>query len=291
MGLIQAGMGIAQTVASAIEAGNLPDDKPYTVGSELRGAFNEAKGRSNEGLSLATRRAAEQDLARQGTAAKQMFRNFGMAGAGAAAANIMGVDAINRLATLDQQQRNFNFGNYLSTANRIQGVQDQETQRFNTQLNMERQALGGAMQSGIGNIMGGINTGINAGQMKQAADIYGGIANKAGGNYLGNQQQTGFNNASLMSGGGSRMSGPYSPYTFEGGGVPFQYAGQQSTPQAVMGQPTFQPTSNYQQFMPQLNGGGQQQFAPQFNGGGQQQAQPDYGWLNSGPLVPNYLDN
>ena len=251
MGLVQAGMGVAQTAISAAKAGSLPDNKPFTVGSELRGAFNEAKSRSNEGYSATERAAFEQQLARQGTAAKQMFRNMGMAGAGSAAANIMGTDALNQFAAQGAGIRRQNFGQYLSAANQIQGVQNQETQRHNTQLNMERQALGGAMQSGIGNIMGGINTGVNANQFKQAAGIYGGIANQVGGSYAGGPQVPG-----LGGGGGSQMSGPYSPYTFEGGGVPFQYAGQQSM--------------------------------PQFGGGGAPQSQGSFDWLNSGPIAPDY---
>ena len=182
MGAIQAGMGIAQTAISAAKAANLPDDKQYTASPEFRTAFNRAESRSNQGFSAAERSAFDQSLARQGTTAKRMFQNAGLGGIGSAASQIMNIDALNQFAAQDANIQRQNFGEYMGAARGMQSIQDAETGRFNNQLNMQRQALGGAMQSGLGNIMGGINTGINAQQMSSTLNkTQGGITSPTGG--------------------------------------------------------------------------------------------------------------
>lgn len=195
MGAIQAGMGIAQTAIAASKASKLPQDQKYTASPEFRAAFDQAKSRSQQGFSPAERAAFDQSLARQGTAAKRMFQNVGLSGAGAAAANIMSADALNQFAAQDANIERQNFGQYMSAARGMQSIQDAETNRFNTQLNMQRQALGGAMQSGLGNIMGGINTGINAQQMSNTL-------NQPNENpYIGGETPTWFDNQATSIGG------------------------------------------------------------------------------------------
>lgn len=227
MMVAQMGMGAIQTAISASKASQLPDPKQHTVSPELRGAFNEAKTRSQQGYSPAERAAFEQTLARQANASKQMFQNVGMSGAGAAAANIMSIDALNQFAAGSEAARRQNFGQYASLAGDVQRVGDMEAQRFNQRLMAEEQALGGGMQAGISNMFQGLNTGQNVGQMNKAMDVYQGMGTGGGGgvqmpsfkpsqspsmgtpqqstpmwggfggNYFGNQQQTGFNQASL----------------------------------------------------------------------------------------------
>jgi hypothetical protein len=170
--IAQAGIGLIQSGISAAKASQLPDDQKYTVGPEMSLAYNMSRRRAEEGYSAEEKAAFEQMLARQGTAAKRMFQNVGMSGAGSAAANIMGVDAMNQFAAQGANIRRQNFGQFANMAGQVQGVQNMEIGRFNQQLNMERQALGQGVQSGIGNIFGGINAGQNFGQTQQAMDIY-----------------------------------------------------------------------------------------------------------------------
>jgi hypothetical protein len=103
-------MGGIQAAISASKASNLPKDRPYTVSPELRAAYTMARRRADEGYTPEERASFEQMLARQGTAAKQMFRNMGMAGAGSAAANIMGIDALNQFAATGAGIRRQNMG-------------------------------------------------------------------------------------------------------------------------------------------------------------------------------------
>jgi len=147
-------MGAIQAGISASKASQLPDDQKYTVSPELQAAYAMSRRRADEGFSPEERAAFEQMLARQGTAARQMFQNVGLAGAGSAAANIMGVDALNQFAADGASIKRKNAGDFYGLAGQMQSVQDKETGRFNQQLNMESQALGQATQAGIGNMMG-----------------------------------------------------------------------------------------------------------------------------------------
>ena len=170
--LLQAGVGAIQTGVSAAKAANLPDPKEYSVSPELRTAYNMARRRADEGYSPEEKSAFEQMLARQGTAAKEMFRNVGLAGAGSAAANIMGTDALNQFAAQGAGIRRQNAGDFYGLANQVQGVNNMETGRFNEQLRAEEQALGQATQSGIGNMFGGFNSGMNFMQTESAINAW-----------------------------------------------------------------------------------------------------------------------
>jgi len=183
MAAAQGAIGLIQTGISAAKAANLPDPQKYTVSPEMRLAYNMARTRADEGYSAEEKSAFQQMLARQGTAAKAMFRNVGLAGAGSAAANIMGVDALNQFAAQGANIKRQNFGQFASAAEGIQGVQDRETTRFNEQLRAEEQALGGATQAGIGNMFGALNSGMNFMQNEQAISAYQGVggSNSAGG--------------------------------------------------------------------------------------------------------------
>jgi hypothetical protein len=207
MMVAQMGLGAVQSIVSASKASDLPEPQKFTTSPEKTQAFNEAKARRNQGHSLAATKAFEQILARQATANKQMFRNMGMSGAGAAASNIMSVDAMNEFAARGAQLEQANFAQYLGAAEGMQQERNMETQRQNQRLMAEEQALGGGIQAGISNIFQGLNTGQNVGYMNKALDVYQGMG--AGGstspmfggfgsNLIGNRQRTGFSQASLM---------------------------------------------------------------------------------------------
>jgi hypothetical protein len=111
----------------------------------------------------------------------------------------------------------------------MQGVQDQETTRFNNQLNMERQALGQATQAGISNMQGGLQGIETSMNQQKAMDLYknygignnpNGVTNPSGGMGL----------SSLFGGGESPYANNPSPMwgSFESQGTPFLPYGQQS---------------------------------------------------------------
>lgn len=165
-------LGLIQTGVSASQASKLPDDKRYEPSEELQLAYNMSRRRADEGYSPEEKAAFEQMLARQGNATKRMLNNVGLSGVGSAAANIMGIDALNQFAAEGANIRRQNFDKFASLAGQMQDVQDMETTRSNQQLNMQRQALGQATQSGISNILGGIGGAQNFAQTGQAIDIY-----------------------------------------------------------------------------------------------------------------------
>jgi hypothetical protein len=165
-------IGLIQTGISAAKAANLPDPKQYTVGPEMRLAYNMSRRRADEGYSAEEKAAFEQMLARQGTAAKRMLQNVGLSGVGSAAANIMGIDAMNQFAAQGSNIRRQNFGQFASMAGQIQGVQNMEIGRFNEQLRAEETALGQATQAGIGNMFGGMQSGQNFMQNERAMEAY-----------------------------------------------------------------------------------------------------------------------
>lgn len=213
--IAQVGIGLIQSGISAAKASQLPDDQKYTVGPEMRLAYNMSRRRADEGYSAEEKAAFEQMLARQGTAAKRMLQNVGLSGVGSAAANIMGVDALNQFAAQNANIRRQNFGQFANMAGQVQGVQNMETGRFNQQLNMERQALGQGVQSGIGNIFGGINAAQNFGQTQQATDIY---------KNMGQGGQTGAESPFGSAVGGAQAGGLFGmTQTGGNGGMPANY--------------------------------------------------------------------
>lgn len=235
MMVAQMGLGAVQSIISASKASQLPEPQQYSVSPELRSAYNEAKARSQQGYAPAERAAFEQMLARQATASRQMFRNVGMSGAGAAAANIMSTDALNQFAAGSEAVRRQNFGQYAGLASEIQQQKNLEVGRQNQRLMAEEQALGGGIQAGISNIFQGLNTGQNINWMNMAREMYAGADGTGGaqsplpsyvpppsqgnqmwggfgGGMFGNQQQTGFSQASL--GGGNQFTGLPSSFNF-----------------------------------------------------------------------------
>lgn len=212
MGLIQAGMGVAQTAISAAQAGKIGARPEYALTPEMRDATAMAKRAATEGASAEERASFAQSLERQGTAAKQMFRNVGMAGAGAAAANIMSIDALNQFAAQNQAIKRQNLGMYSSMAARGQQVVDANTQAAIQERQMLQQQAGQGMQSGMGNIFGGINSMGNAFGLNKAMDMYKGMG--VGGSGTGGPGAP----AGVGGVGGSGAGGPAGAGTNVGGG-------------------------------------------------------------------------
>lgn len=169
---MQMGMGIFQTAMSAAAASKLPESKKITVSPEMQLAYNMSRRRAEEGHSPEEKAQFEQMLARQGTATKQMLQNVGLAGIGSAAANIMGVDAMNQFAAQGSANKRASFGQFANMAQGIQGVKTAETNRFNAELNAERKALGMATKTGTENMFKGMQSMGVSGQNATAMDIW-----------------------------------------------------------------------------------------------------------------------
>jgi len=103
---------------------------------------------------------------------KQMFRNVGFGAVGPVAAGIMNVEGSNRFMAQGAQNRREAMGNFYGLSRDIQGMDNMETQRFNQRLLQEETALGTAMQTGIGNMFSGADSGSNFMQTESAIDSY-----------------------------------------------------------------------------------------------------------------------
>jgi hypothetical protein len=172
MAIAQMGIGAIQTGVAAAEAGNLPEPQKYTVSPELRKFHNLAFQQAQEGWTPQEVSREMQERASANTGIKSMFRNIGLSAAGGAAAGIMGVERSNAFAAQGAANRRQGMGYLQSAVSGIQGINDMEVGRFNQRLLQEEQALGQAVQSGIGNVFGGLDAGANFMQTSDAIATY-----------------------------------------------------------------------------------------------------------------------
>ena len=175
MGIIQTGIGAMQASEALQHAENLPDYKKISVSPELRLAYNLSRRNAVDGWSPEERTNFEGMLSRQGSEAINLFRNAGFAGLGSAAAGIMGGDALNQFAAQGAVNKRAGLGQFANISGQIQGVNDAEVNRFNTQLNLEAEKLGEAAEAGMGNMFGGLNSFGTSLQNEQAMDSLGGV--------------------------------------------------------------------------------------------------------------------
>jgi hypothetical protein len=231
-----AAIGLIQTGISAAKASQLPDDKQYSVSPELRAAYNMSRQRAGE-EDPEERARFEQMLARQGTAAKRMLQNVGLSGAGSAAANIMGIDALNDYAVNSSRIQDERRRDFYGLAGQVDQVQQTETSRFNNQLNMARTALGQGVQAGISNIQGGLQGIETSMNQQKAMDLY---KNYGMGNTNGATNPSGGMGLSSLFGGGAQAP-QQNTYGFTPNFQPNQtfsnlYGGQPQQPQYGYGQ-------------------------------------------------------
>lgn len=177
---IPAVTGILQTAISASKAGQMKAPRTNPISPEMQTYFNMARKRADEGNAPEEVAAFNQMLSRQGTAAKNMLQNVGLAGVGSAAANIMGIDAINKFAAQGAENRRQNFSLFGQAVQGMQSAREGERQRQWNQYNLESQALGQGIQAGIGNMMGAVNFAQNQINFDKASALYGG-GNTGGG--------------------------------------------------------------------------------------------------------------
>ena len=78
--VIQAGVGLFQTISASQAAKKLPEAQKYTPSPQMRRAEEMALRRAEQGMSSAERAAFEQGMARRTGAAERAMRNLGLAG-------------------------------------------------------------------------------------------------------------------------------------------------------------------------------------------------------------------
>ncbi len=155
-GLAQAGLGLAQTVTSAISMAGLPKRREFTVDPALKEVQGRYRKVADEGYSQAERSAFQQQLARQTGSSNRTMHNLGLASLGPSIANIFNVDALNKFSAGSAAASRQGLSGLANTASQIQASRDRETYAFNQELAQKRAALGGAMQAGTKNLVGGI---------------------------------------------------------------------------------------------------------------------------------------
>ena len=153
--VIQAGVGLFQTISASQAAKKLPDRQQYQVSPEMRRAESMALRRAEQGMSAAERAAFEQGMARRTGAAERAMRNLGMGGVATGISSIFNIDAMNQMAAQSESMRRAGEQQYAAIANQIQNIADQETRSFNDMLMRQQMALGQAGASGMKNLTGG----------------------------------------------------------------------------------------------------------------------------------------
>ena len=176
MGLIQAGVGIAQTAIAASQ--KTPPMQKYAATPESRLATQMALRTAQQGASGAERFQFENQLARQGTATKQMFRDAGLS-VGEAATNMMGIDAMNQFAARNSEIMRGGERDYANLAQIGQGLANKNVEESNAYANEIAKGQGETLKAGIGNIIGGANAASNAALTGKSIDMYGKIAANA----------------------------------------------------------------------------------------------------------------
>jgi hypothetical protein len=161
-GLVQAGMGIIQTGISAAAMKNLPKSQEFEVTQGLRDVERRYQTVADQGASSAERAAFNQMMARQTNSANRRLHDVGMGGLVGAVSSIYNIDAQNRFAASSEAIRRQGLAGLAGVSSQIQGIKNMNTSAFNTELNMQRQALGNAMQAGTQNMVGGITGSMGA---------------------------------------------------------------------------------------------------------------------------------
>jgi hypothetical protein len=177
MGLIAAGVGIAQTAIAASQ--ETPSMQKYSMTPENRLAGRMLLQTAKRGMSGAQENKFKQDLASQGTATRQMFQNAGFSGLGNAATNIMGIDALNQFAAENANVMRQGRSDYANWAQNGQGLANKNVEESNAYAARIAAGQGETLKAGIGNIIGGVNAASNAALANKSIDTYGKIAANA----------------------------------------------------------------------------------------------------------------
>lgn len=254
MGLIAAGVGIAQTAIAASQ--ETPSMQKYSMTPENRLAGRMLLQTAKRGMSGAQENKFKQDLASQGTATRQMFQNAGFSGLGNAATNMMGIDAINKFADENARVMLQGRSDYANWAQNGQGLANKNVEGSNADAARIAEGQGKTFEAGISNIIGGVNAASNAALTSKSIDTYGKIAANAnndlgvgggGGGGGGIGGSGGVGGGGLTYNGLSDVAGKLTPFgqNFYGSN-PGLFGNQGGQP------PTVPASQQYNQFMPNI---------------------------------------
>lgn len=260
MGLIAAGVGIAQTVIAAKQ--KTPSMQKYSMTPENRLAGQMLLQTAKRGMSGAQENKFKQDLASQGTTTRQMFQNAGFSGLGNAATNAMGIEALNRFAAENANVMSQGRSDYANWAQNGQGLANKNVEESNAYANEIAKGQGKTLEAGIGNIIYGANAASNAALTNKSIDMYAKIAANAN-NDLG---VGGGGGGGGVAGGGSVGGGNYPLQNQAPASVPAQTPAPADQPSQVLSQnfpsalgqvPTAMNgvQNPYAQFMPNMRNG------------------------------------
>lgn len=162
-------LGGVQTLGGLFGLIGLGKKPKYTVSPELQQAYDRSQTMATMGFTPQEEAAYQQNVARNMATQQQRASdlaggNLAMAMGGMNAANQLASQ--NQLATADAQLMRQNIQNAQQMALQMQQQKNLATQAAINQRMMTEQSLGGAMQQGLNNLVGGIN-------YNQAMNFYG----------------------------------------------------------------------------------------------------------------------
>jgi hypothetical protein len=168
MGLIQAGVGMAQTIASAVAASNIGDRQAVKMSDAEKRAGSMAEYSARVGFSPAERAYFEKNLAMQQNVAKQHANSMGFPGA--AIAGITGAQAMGEFASRNAEVKRGALGAYTNYGIRESELYNENARAFNNERAQAIAATSGGIGAGIGNMIGGLNSTSNAALTGKAID-------------------------------------------------------------------------------------------------------------------------
>ena len=170
--VVQAGVGLYQTIAASEAAKNLPEARSYGPTQSLIEAEGMARRRAEEGTSAAERAAFEQRQSRKTSAAERAMRNLGFQGIAQGVSNIFNIDAMNQFSAQSEAERRRGEAQFAAIAGQKQAISDRNVTSFNQMLNQQRTALGQAGASGMKNITGAVGTAVQSYNTNKLAEAY-----------------------------------------------------------------------------------------------------------------------
>lgn len=160
MGIGSAVLGGLQTIGSLIGLSQLGPKPTFTASPDLMQATEMYRQMANQGFTPQEQAAYQSQIARQSNAAFQ--RGLDLSGGNMAqalqasqGANQLG--AANQLAAQDAALRRQNLAGYAGQADKMQRIQDMNTQAQLQQRQAAESALGMGLQSGLTNLAGTFN--------------------------------------------------------------------------------------------------------------------------------------
>lgn len=160
MSIAQLGLGAIQTGVAASKMAGLPERRQYAATPEMEQATAMFRNMAQNGMSMDERAAYENQIARQSNAAyrRSMETAPGSAQATLAAIESARLSSANDLALQNAAIKRSGMGMFSNMASQKQAISDRNVSDQNAYRDRSEQALGQAMQAGIGNMFGAFNS-------------------------------------------------------------------------------------------------------------------------------------